>query len=150
MSDPLTFIGIAGLLKQLADSLQNLKDKATERADEDLRKVALTIENKLLEIEIAAKRLAQENEDLRTQLQLKADLRYDRNSEVYWLRTGSRFDGPFCPKHFDNDGRSVRMQHRPLPKFLSKSGYVCPVCQTSSASHIAKDYQPDPDNLNAA
>lgn len=57
--------------------------------------------------------------ELETQLRLRADLTYARNS--YWRGE----EGPFCSRCFDGDGKLVRLHTRPDDRVYAD----CPNCK---------------------
>ncbi len=93
--------------------------------------------------------LADENEDLKTQVQEFEDLLYlAKNVEFdgmsYWLRTGTVKQGPFCQACFDKDGQLHRLQEHP-------GGHSCTTCGTEYPimARTARTYVERPPKVEA-
>ena len=103
-------------LKDVVTAAERLKD-----ADLKQRAAAVQVECAALAEENA--RLREERNELREQLRLRAVMEYDEN--VYWMRDGDKRVGPYCPKCWDGDSKTARMEERSDDHYRR-----CRVCPT--------------------
>jgi rubrerythrin len=110
----------------------SLRHRLTEmglyKAIKDLLSVA-EWRKRLAEVEAAYVRLTDENAQLREELaklhkqKQTPEMHYQDN--VYWRRIiENRIEGPFCPKCFDNQEKTIGMSD-----YSSWFAWICPVCQ---------------------
>jgi hypothetical protein len=97
---------IAGRVGEIYDYIIDSKDALVDAKDE---------------IEMMKKELA----DLRETRSLGASLQHD--GKVYWIPKGGRWDGPFCSRCWDVDGKLVRLDHqRDRPADPQHADFFCP------------------------
>ena len=106
-----------------------LKDAV--KAAEHLKDAELTQKLGTVQMECAAlaeenSRIREERNGLREQLRLQGVMEFETN--VYWMREGETRSGPFCPKCWDGDRKTARMEDRPDDHY-----WRCPVCGTTTA-----------------
>ena len=75
----------------------------------------------ILELQEENKRFKKENKELQKKLEFQDDLEYRNN--VYWKKSNE--DGPYCPRCWDGDKKSMRMTTKVGGNFA-----ICPECKT--------------------
>ena len=121
MGEPVSAIAgifeIITTLKKWAGELRAGPEKGQNKRYE---KLALLIETKVLELERDVKKLANENESLRAQADLKSKMEF--RDGVYYLTEDvpgcSR--GPFCPTCWEDRQEVITLQG---------ASFLCPICQ---------------------
>lgn len=76
----------------------------------------------LLELQKKISELENVNSELRSKLEIKENLIFEKNS--YWLQNGEKKDGPFCSCCWDDDRKTIRMQPCGNPAYFD-----CPKCK---------------------
>ena len=71
-------------VETLLNGLGKLKQRAQERDDKKLERLALEAENYALGLQTQAQRLAAENDQLRQQSTMKSDMIFDKTTYTYW------------------------------------------------------------------
>ena len=86
------------------------------------------IYKKLIDIQIQAAQIQQENNELKKELEdlkalndIKERLHFENN--MYWVNKGNTKEGPFCSKCWDDNNKLVRLH-------TQDKDYRCPVCDT--------------------
>ena len=121
MAEPITAIAAAlsafNTLKEWAHELQT---RTKDENNLQYEKLALRIENKVLELERDIQKLAQENETLRQKADLRDKLEF--RDGLYYLteKVPGLSEGPFCPICWEN---------RETPITLGGSYLYCHICQ---------------------
>lgn len=102
-------------LKSVAGVLQEAGEIEQYRQILDALKELLELQKKISELENA-------NSELRSKLEIKENLIFEKNS--YWLQNGEKKDGPFCSCCWDDDRKTIRMQPCGNPAYFD-----CPKCK---------------------
>ncbi len=128
MNDPLT-LGIASTAVSLVNGtiglLKEARDAAKQSDDHDLKDKLSEVFDSVLELKEVIGNLRDENKELRSRLETRANLRWDTKHKLYFA------DGdpdPFCPACMDLNGKQIRLH----PVFASSGvlwKYECKVCE---------------------
>ena len=94
----------AALAKQTLDNVRSLVQLAQKFGDVELKRRIVDLEDQVAELARERRILAEENEELRNELQARAKTSF-RNP--YWYEDGN--DVPLCPKCYESSGYKLRI-----------------------------------------
>jgi len=123
---PLRGIGIVspylpiGLLKQA-------KEAAKESDDHDLKDKLSEVYDSFLDLKELIGNLRDENNELRKQLEARANVKWDGSKKLYFAEGDP---DPFCPACLDNSGKQIRL-HYERGMTGAVIGLRCRVCGNS-------------------
>jgi len=102
----------------------------------DFQEQVLEIKEQLLAAKEATTALIQENQELRSQLQLERELVHDENGNVLWRVVDERRSGPYCSTCYGGDGKEIS-----LSGDRDDGSWNCPRCKNRFHTKEWKDQQ---------
>jgi hypothetical protein len=125
MTDPNAVATAVGMLNAALSAFKNVRDLSAGSSDLSLKESLAELHDKLIYAKQSLMELADENRDLKQQLEAKAEL--ERRAPFgYWYKKGE--SDPLCPLCYQRDGKLVYLDK--LER--TENGYVkraCIVCQ---------------------
>ncbi len=125
-------MGIIDTLKSAAKALQ-------EAGKIDLYNQISEVQTQLLSMRERIANLENENKDLKSNLEIKGNLRAGGN--WYWLESNGKKEGPYCTGCWDTERKLVR-----LHKNESNDALSCPKCKVYAKHGQAVQFRPSPRN----
>lgn len=127
MSDPLT-MGLAstavGLVNGTIGLLKEAREAAKRSDDHDLKDKLSEVFDSVLELKEVIGNLRDENSGLRKQLEVRASLKWNSKSKLYY---GEADPDPFCPACFDLSAQRIRLHPEQIMEGIWH--YRCKVCK---------------------
>jgi len=109
----------------IIDDIKSVAKTIQQAGNIELYQKILDLQGQALEVVEESSKLRDENRELKEKLQIKENLKHERNS--YWLDSGGKQDGPFCSRCWDVDKNLVRLHPGGNPAY-----YHCPNCKAGS------------------
>ena len=107
------------------DDLKSIGKVLQEAGKIEQYKQILETQKELLEMQKKLQDLEKENRELKEKLEIKENLKYDRENNVYWLeKEGKGKEGPFCPLCWETESKLIHLNSTGRPNV-----WVCFQCK---------------------
>jgi hypothetical protein len=129
MNDPLT-LGLAstavGLVNGTISLFKQVNESAKNSDNLDLKNGLSSLGSQIVDLKVQILDLAQENADLRKQLDRRENVRWDSTLQVYFLEGDQ---APICPSCWDLNGKLIRLHGERGHGCAEPWRYECKVCK---------------------
>jgi len=118
-------MGMIDNVKEVVDLARMVNDTRLIKATAELQHECAGYLEQMAKMTRENVALREENATLKQQLSHREEMVFEEN--VYWRKSGTIREGPFCPSCFDDKGKAVRMQEH---RFRYRNDYYqCAVCK---------------------